>query len=74
MRNVVLIVFALLINVLGYSQKTNNVWCFGDSAGINFNNANILTGTSNVKSRGSAISIADSSGQLLFYAFTRAEF
>ncbi|MBK8414480.1 MAG: T9SS type A sorting domain-containing protein [Bacteroidetes bacterium] len=50
------------------AQKRGSVWCFGDSALIDFKDtANIITGTSIVKSRGSCASISDSTGNLLFY-------
>ena len=50
------------------AQKQGSVWCFGDSALVDFSDtANIITGSSMVKSRGSCASIADSSGNLLFY-------
>ena len=56
-----------------YSQKQNNIWCFGDSAGIDFNNvSNPITFSSSLDTRGSCVSIADTNGQLLFYANTRA--
>jgi type IX secretion system substrate protein len=56
-----------------FCQNRNSVWCFGDSALIDFSDtSNIITGTSSVKSRGSCASISDASGQLLFYAYTRA--
>lgn len=62
----------LLIYLLPFfcvAQKNVSVWCFGDSALIDFNDtANIITGTSIIKSRGSCASISDSSGQLLFYS------
>jgi hypothetical protein len=54
-----------------FSQR-GNVWCFGDSAGINFNTTPPSAFTSAVKSRGSCASISDSLGNLLFYAYTRA--
>src|SRR6185436_6729579 len=58
---------------LSVAQKRGAVWCFGDSALVDFSDtANIITGTSSVKSRGSCASISDSSGQLLLYAYTRA--
>lgn len=55
-----------------FSQiRRDAIWCFGDSAGIDFNHAGgPLLFTSMVKGRGSCCSIADSSGQLLFYAQT----
>ena len=51
------------------AQKRGAVWCFGDSALVDFTDtSNIVTGTSILKSRGSCASISDSSGNLLFYA------
>jgi hypothetical protein len=62
------IVFLLLLSHISTAQR-NNIWCFGDSAGIDFNNFNnpvpITTG---MDSRGSCSSISDTSGNLLFYA------
>jgi Secretion system C-terminal sorting domain len=54
-----------------FSQKEGNIWCFGDSAGIDWNDAQnpILFKTARV-SRGSCTSIADSLGSLLFYKGT----
>jgi hypothetical protein len=50
------------------AQKRNNIWCFGDSAGINFNNLNnpvpISTG---LRTRGSCASIADTNGTFAFF-------
>ena len=52
-----------------YSQNRNSVWCFGDSAGIDFNNlSNPQPIHSNEKSRGSCATICDSTGHLLFYS------
>jgi hypothetical protein len=71
MRKRILLAFFLLIPFFTFSQKRNNIWCFGDSAGIDFNNLSspqpIL---SNVHGRGSCVSIADTSGSLIFYANT----
>ncbi len=56
-----------------FSQKSEYVWAFGDSAGIDFSSLSnpqpIETG---MRSRGSCVSIADTNGNLLFYANTRA--
>ncbi len=50
------------------AQNRNSIWCFGDSAGIDFNNPNIpLTFASGMDGNGSCASIADSNGNLLFY-------
>lgn len=67
MKKIVVFVL-LLMSVGGYAQNRNSVWCFGDSALVDFSDtSNIITGTSQVKSRGSCASIADSTGNLLFY-------
>ena len=55
------------------AQKQNSIWCFGDSAGIDFNDpVNPVPIITSLDTRGSCASIADSLGQLLFYANTRA--
>ncbi|HRC32433.1 MAG TPA: T9SS type A sorting domain-containing protein [Bacteroidia bacterium] len=71
------IIFTLLIFLFftfnGQSQFKNNIWCFGDSAGINFVNPNSpSTFITSVKSRGSCVSICDTNSNVLFYAYTRA--
>lgn len=70
----ILIFLLLVLNYFSsYSQKQGNIWCFGDSAGINFNQqSNPVPIISSVHSRGSCCSIADSSGSLLFYANTNS--
>ncbi|MEI2757816.1 MAG: hypothetical protein V9G42_00130, partial [Bacteroidia bacterium] len=56
-----------------FSQNKNSVWCFGDSAGIDFNiPSNPVPIATGLRTRGSCVSIADVSGNLLFYANTRA--
>ena len=66
-----IIIVAIIISAFSfsaYSQKQNNIWCFGDSAGIDFNNvSNPITFSSSLDSRGSCVSIADTNGQLFFY-------
>jgi hypothetical protein len=56
------------------SQFTDRVWCFGDSAGLNFNTpGNIPTPfKANHLSKGSCVSICDSNYNLLFYAYTQS--
>lgn len=67
-------IFFLAISFLTINaQNRNNIWCFGDSAGIDFSNPqNPVTIHSAVNSRGSCVSIADANSNLLFYAYTRA--
>ncbi|MEO8146152.1 MAG: T9SS type A sorting domain-containing protein [Bacteroidia bacterium] len=68
----IMAVIFLLLPLFSIAQNRGNVWCFGDSAGIDFNNINspvpIETG---LRSRGSCVSICDTSGFLLFYAGDR---
>lgn len=67
----VLLVFVLFISVHLVAQKQNNIWCFGDSAGIDFNNINNPQPYSSViRSKGSCVSICDTSGNLICYAAT----
>ncbi|MEP7265797.1 MAG: T9SS type A sorting domain-containing protein [Bacteroidota bacterium] len=55
------------------SQQRNAIWCFGDSVGIDWSNPqNPQFFTSAAKTRGTSVSISDSNGNLLFYAYTRA--
>ncbi len=64
--------YFLLFSLSAFAQKQGNIWCFGDSAGIDFNQiGNPQPIVSSVHSRGSCCSIADTSGVLLFYANTR---
>ncbi len=65
------IISFLLITSCCFAQHQNNIWCFGDSASIDFGNG-IIPFASGMDGRGSCTSIADSSGQLLFYAYTAA--
>ena len=55
------------------AQNRNALWCFGDSAGLNFiDTANVTTFSTGLDTRGTCVSIADINGNLLFYAGTRA--
>ena len=71
MKIISLFLFILLSPVVVLSQQQNYNWCFGDSAGITFNNlSNPTPFQSGMNSRGSCASISDSLGNLLFYAST----
>ncbi len=64
-------VILLLITVSGICQNRNSIWCFGDSAGIDFSDIhNPVTYISVMDGRGSCVSICDSTGLLQFYADT----
>ena len=53
-----------------FGQFSNNIWCFGDSALIDFSTPIPSTGQCSLEGRGSCCSIADANDQLLFYANT----
>ncbi|MBL0050566.1 MAG: hypothetical protein IPP29_03115 [Bacteroidetes bacterium] len=62
-------IFIIALPTLCFAQKQGAVWCFGDSALINFaDTSNITKATSSVKSRGSCASISDSAGNLIMYS------
>ena len=73
-RNILLVIGILLLNQLEcLGQFKNSIWCFGDSAGINFiNPQSPVVFKTSVNSRGSCVSISDDNDSLLFYAYTRA--
>ena len=65
---IVSICFAcLLFPLKSFSQNRNNVWVFGDSAGIDFNGVAALSISTNIRSIGSCSSVSDSLGNLQFY-------
>ena len=65
-------VFCFSVSV-AVAQNRNSVWCFGDSAGVNFNNLNNpIPYFTTMDGRGSAVSIQDSVYNVLFYAYTSA--
>ena len=66
------IFFILIISFSCFAQKRNNVWCFGDSSGIDFNQSVPVPIATSLDTRGSCVSISDSVGNMLFYANTRA--
>ena len=68
---VLILTFILCLpNLHGFAQRNAN-WCFGDSAGIDFNSpSNPVFFTNSVVSRGTAVSISDYNGELQFYSFT----
>jgi hypothetical protein len=54
-------------------QKQGNIWCFGDSSGIDFNTLiNPIPSNSSMVSRGSCLSHCDKNGNLLYYSSTDA--
>jgi hypothetical protein len=66
-----LLYILFFISSLINAQNRNTIWCFGDSAGIDFSDINNpVPFFSVMDGRGSCVSIADSSGNLLFYSDT----
>ncbi|MFN0188840.1 MAG: hypothetical protein ACKVQV_09070, partial [Bacteroidia bacterium] len=66
MKNKILfieILFLLLYCETSQAQSRNAIWCFGDSAGIDFNvPSNPQPYFSAMRSRGTVVSISDSLG------------
>ncbi len=72
-RTTFLIIVLSIISCWVQAQNRGNIWCFGDSAGIDFNSLiNPQAINSGLRTRGSCVSVSDSSGNLQMYAFTRA--
>jgi hypothetical protein len=64
--------FLFFVSYNLYGQNQNSIWIFGDSAGIDFTNLNNpIPIASSMVGRGSCVSIADTSSNLLFYSNTR---
>jgi hypothetical protein len=71
MKKIIFIFFIISTLNTALGQNQNSIWCFGDSAGIDFSNiANPVSFFSGMDGRGSCSSIADTSGNLLFYCFS----
>lgn len=54
------------IHVL-FSQGQNNIWCFGNHAGLDFNGPNVSSIQSQVQTVSNTASVSDPQGNLLFY-------
>jgi hypothetical protein len=71
-KTILYIIFVLAIvsfnNKTGFSQFSADVWCFGDSALIDFSNGNPSTTSSNMDNIGSSCTIGNSQHPLLLYA------
>ncbi|MBK8873566.1 MAG: T9SS type A sorting domain-containing protein [Bacteroidetes bacterium] len=65
-----LIIVFIFIALGVKAQFKNNVWCFGDSAGMKFDQGTIQLFNSSTLTRGGSCTISDSSGNLIFYANT----
>ncbi|MBL0340422.1 MAG: T9SS type A sorting domain-containing protein [Bacteroidetes bacterium] len=66
-----LFLLLLFIPVILTAQR-NNIWCFGDSAAIDFGSGIPVAGISAMNSRGTCVSVSDTNSNLLFYGNTRS--
>lgn len=68
MRTSVFLLVALIWCNVGNAQKRNNVWCFGNGAGVDFNTNPPTPFTSQINTIEEAASVCDRrTGKLLFY-------
>ncbi|MBK9424522.1 MAG: hypothetical protein IPN54_10405 [Bacteroidetes bacterium] len=65
-----LIIVFIFIALGVKAQFKNNVWCFGDSAGVKFDQGATQLFNSSTVTRGGSCTISDSAGNLLFYTNT----
>ena len=72
LKYILWIIIPLIYSSDSNAQNRNSVWCFGDSAAIDFSSGNPVTGSSSLDSRGTCVSIADTNSNLLFYGNTRS--
>ncbi len=68
MKRFGLLTIVLCISIILHGQNRQKIWCFGDSAGIDFSTGNPTPIVTSLDSRGSCASIADTTGSLLFYS------
>lgn len=65
------LLFFLLLNFMiagsVYAQKENNIWAFGDKAGIDFNSGTATAFANNMATESGCASVANRFGSLLFY-------
>ncbi len=64
------IIILIFLTEIVCAQNRNSVWCFGDSAGIDFSSGTPVVFSSGMDGRGSCVSVADQSGKLLYYTST----
>src|SRR6185312_3606806 len=67
-RKVSMLLILLILNFSNtYAQKENNVWVFGDSAGLNLNSGVPVPIITSMQTIEGSASVCTDSGQLLFY-------
>jgi hypothetical protein len=68
MRQIPLIIYFFIIPAFCFSQKENNIWYFGDMAGIDYSSGSPIALTdSPMQSIEGTATISDTNGNLLFY-------
>jgi gliding motility-associated-like protein len=68
MKRFFLFCFALLLCYSEtWAQQENHIWAFGNNAGLNFTNGSPVPFNTSMQSREGTASVANSTGQLLFY-------
>jgi hypothetical protein len=73
MKKICALIYFVCVGYYSTAQFKNSIWCFGDSSGIDFSNVLVpIPFITSLDTRGTAVSIADSINNLLFYANTRA--
>ncbi len=71
MKKAMMLLFFAFSMLNSFSQlRRDAVWCFGDSAQIDFNQVPPEISSCSVRSRGTCCSITDSVGNLVFYCHT----
>ncbi|MEO8085672.1 MAG: T9SS type A sorting domain-containing protein [Bacteroidota bacterium] len=68
MKKNLLVSISLLVAIYCNGQGENNQWCFGNLAGLDFNSGAPVATSSQVNTTEGSSSIADASGNLLFYS------
>jgi hypothetical protein len=69
MKKNAIFLFLQLSLLTAYTQNSNSIWIFGDSAGIDFSDINNpIPIVSGMDGRGSCSSVADSNGNLILYS------
>lgn len=70
MKSKILLLFLLFSTQLTAQIRRDAVWCFGDSVQIDFNQSPPVISNCAIRTRGTACSITDSLGNILFYCQT----
>ena len=62
------VIILLFTAQVSFAQGENNQWCFGNLSGLDFNSGSPVSVSSQVNTTEGSSSIADASGNLLFYS------